>query len=278
VCYIWENVNFTGTMLDFLPYLAAALLYSLVAFIQWHPKKFASRQHERVALAAGLALHGWLLAHEVFVSGGVNLGLVNAISAILWLTVLIYWLASLHYDLHALQAFVLPPAALLVLLQKLLPESHVLPYTGDELFGAHLVIALLAYSLFTFAALHAGLMAMAERSLHNKTPLLRLPDFPPIMPMERLLFQIIGIGFVLLTLTVVSGIFFTEQLFHKPLQFNHKTVFSIAAWLIFGALLVGRRMRGWRGRVAVRWTLSGFGLLLLAYVGSKFVLEVILGR
>ncbi|HQR50762.1 MAG TPA: cytochrome c biogenesis protein CcsA [Methylophilaceae bacterium] len=265
-------------MLDFLPYIAAALLYTLVAFLQWHTKKFASGWYERVAVATGLALHGWLLAHDMFTGNGVNLGLINALSAIFWLTVLIYWLASLKYNLHALQAFVLPPATLFVLLQKLVPESHVLPYTGDALFGAHLVIALLAYSLFTFAALHAGLMAIAERSLHNKTPLFRLPDFPPIMPMERLLFQIIGIGFVLLTLTLVSGIFFTEQLFHQALQFNHKTVFSIAAWLIFGALLVGRRVQGWRGRVAVRWTLGGFVLLLLAYVGSKFVLEVLLGR
>ena len=141
-----------------------------------------------------------------------------------------------------------------------------------------LVIALLAYSLFTFAALHAGLMTMAERSLHHKKPLIRMPDFPPIMPMEHLLFQVIGIGFVLLTLTVVSGIFFTEEIFHQPLKLNHKTVFSIAAWLIFGALLLGRRMQGWRGRIAVRWTLAGFVLLLFAYVGSKFVLEVVLGR
>jgi ABC-type uncharacterized transport system permease subunit len=265
-------------MPDFLPYLAAALLYALVAFIQWHVKKFASRQHERVAVAGGLALHGWLLAHDMFIGSGISLGLINALSAIFWLTVLIYWLASLRHDLHALQAFVLPPAALFVLLQKLVPADHMLPYTGDVLFSAHLVIALLAYSLFTFAALHAGLMAMAERSLHNRKTLIRLPDFPPIMPMERLLFQIIGLGFVLLTLTLVSGIFFTEQLFHQALKLNHKTVFSIVAWLIFGALLLGRRIQGWRGRVAVRWTLSGFGVLLLAYVGSKFVLEVILGR
>jgi ABC-type uncharacterized transport system permease subunit len=265
-------------MPDFLPYLAAALMYALVAFVQWQPKKFASGQYERVAVAAGLALHGWLLAHDMFIGSGINFGLVNALSAIFWLTVLIYWLASLRHDLHALQAFVLPPAALFVMLQNLVPTGHMLPYTGDALFGAHLVIALLAYSLFTFAALHAGLMAMAERSLHNRKTLIRLPDFPPIMAMERLLFQIIGIGFVLLTLTLVSGIFFTEQLFHQALQFNHKTVFSIVSWLIFGGLLLGRRIQGWRGRVAVRWTLSGFGVLLLAYVGSKFVLEIILGR
>ncbi len=266
-------------MPDLLIYLIPALLYAGVAFNQWRQNREERfLQSERLALAAGLVFHGWLLATDLFNSGGVNFGLSNAVSVILWLTVLIYWVASLRHDLHALQAFVLPPAALAVLLQKLVPSEHVLPYTGDALFGAHLVIAILAYSLFTFAALHAGLMTMAERSLHHKTTRTRLPDFPPIMPMERLLFQIITIGFVLLTLTVVSGIFFTEEIFHQALKFNHKTVFSIASWLIFGALLVGRYIRGWRGRVAVRWTLAGFVLLLLAYVGTKFVLEVVLGR
>lgn len=266
-------------MPDFLIYLITILLYTSVAINQWRQKREDRYLlAERVALAAGLVFHGWLLVTDLFNSGGVNFGLSNALSVILWLTVLIYWIASLRHDLHALQAFVLPPAALAVLLQKLVPSEHVLPYTGDVLFGAHLVIALLAYSLFTFAALHAGLMTMAERSLHHKKSLIRLPDFPPIMPMERLLFQVIGIGFVLLTLTLVSGIFFTEELFHQALKFNHKTVFSIAAWLIFGALLLGRRIQGWRGRVAVRWTLLGFVLLLLAYVGSKLVLEVILSR
>lgn len=268
-------------MPDFLFYLAAALLYAGVAFHQWRRTRPAAVMHpqvERAGVAAGLVLHGWLLAGDIFVDGGFNFGLTIALSAIFWLTVLIYWLASLRHDLHALQAFVLPPAALFVLLQNLLPENHVLPYTEDALFGAHLVIALLAYSLFTFAALHAGLMAMAERSLHHRKTLVRLPDFPPIMPMERLLFQIIGIGFVLLTFTVISGIFFSEELFHQPLRLNHKSVFSIAAWLIFGALLWGRRVYGWRGRIAIRWTLSGFAVLLLAYVGSKFVLEILLGR
>jgi ABC-type uncharacterized transport system permease subunit len=180
--------------------------------------------------------------------------------------------------LHTLQAFVLPPAALLVMLQYVVPEGHMLSYAGEPLFKMHLVIAMTAYSLFTFAALHAMLMALAERSLHNRTPLIRMPDFPPIMAMEHLLFQIICAGFVLLTLTLVSGIFFSEQLFHQVLQFNHKTVFSIASWLIFGGLLLGRQLKGWRGKTAIRWTLTGFVLLFLAYVGSKFVLEVLLHR
>ncbi len=261
-----------------LPYLAPLLLYAGVAANQWRRPQQRHAGIERLAVAVGLLLHGWLLVTDTFVADGVNFSLSNAVSAILWLTVLTYWLASLRLDLHALQAFVLPPAALAVLVEALLPAGRLLPYTDNLLYGMHLLIALLGYSLFTFAALHAGLMALAERSLHHKKPLLRLPDFPPIMPMERLLFQIIGAGFMLLTLTVASGILFAEQLFGQPLQINHKSVFSIAAWVIFGVLLWGRRVHGWRGRVAVRWTLTGFAVLLLAYVGSRFVLEIVLGR
>ena len=109
-----------------------------------------------------------------------------------------------------------------------------------------------------------------------------LPPFlrtlPPLLEMEALLFRILLAAFVLLTLTVVSGVFFSEQLFGKPLQFNHKTIFGFASWLIFGGLLAGHYFRGWRGRKAVRWTLAGFVTLILAYIGSKVVLEIILQR
>jgi ABC-type uncharacterized transport system permease subunit len=96
--------------------------------------------------------------------------------------------------------------------------------------------------------------------------------------MEALLFRIIWAGFILLTLTLVSGVMFSEELFGKAAPFNHKTVFGVVSWIIFGALLVGRHVYGWRGRKAVRWTLAGFAALVLAYIGSRFVLEVILGR
>jgi ABC-type uncharacterized transport system permease subunit len=92
------------------------------------------------------------------------------------------------------------------------------------------------------------------------------------------LFRIIAAGFFLLTLTLVSGILFSEELFGKPMQYNHKTVFGILSWIIFAALLAGRALYGWRGRVAMRWTLAGFLSLVLAYIGSKFVLEVLLQR
>jgi len=264
-------------MLDFLPYLLTAAIYTTVAALYWRRTAIAT-PWSQTAVCTALAIHGWLLYRSLFVAGGMNLGLANALSAIFWLTALIYWIANLRHDLHRLQAFVLPPAALFVLLQWALPESHVLTYAGEPLFRLHLAIAFAAYSLFTFAALHALLMAAAERALHRKPSLIRLPDFPPLISMENLLFQIITAGFLLLTLTLASGVLFSEQLFHKAFQFNHKTVFAFISWLIFAALLFGRWKHGWRGRTAIRWTLSGFGVLLLAYVGSKFVLEFILHR
>ena len=268
-------------MIEFVPYIITALIYMLVAADYWRGTKTSAsgkslRWHSAM-IAVGLVLHGWLLYGSLF-SAGLNLGFSNALSAIFWLTVLIYWLTDFKHHLHSLQAFVLPPAAFFVLLQKLLPESHLLPYADQPIFMAHLVIAMLAYSLFTFAALHALLMAAAERNLHQKPALIRLPDFPPLMVMETLLFRVITIGFVLLTCTLISGILFSEQLFHQPMKFNHKNVFTILSWLIFGGLLLGRFIYGWRGRTAIRWTLSGFVLLFLAYVGSKFVLEILLHR
>jgi ABC-type uncharacterized transport system permease subunit len=122
------------------------------------------------------------------------------------------------------------------------------------------------------------MMAVMERRLHRGN----LPQFmkglPPLLSMETLLFRIIAAGVVLLTLTLGSGILFSEELFGKPMQLNHKTVFGILSWIIFVALLAGRGRYGWRGRIAMRWTLAGFLSLVLAYIGSRFVLEVLLQR
>jgi ABC-type uncharacterized transport system permease subunit len=120
------------------------------------------------------------------------------------------------------------------------------------------------------------MMAVMERRLHRGNVPQFMQNLPPLLTMERLLFRIIFAGFVLLTLTLGSGILFSEELFGKPMQFTHKTVFGILSWIIFASMLAGRALYGWRGRVAMRWTLAGFLSLVLAYIGSKFVLEVLL--
>jgi ABC-type uncharacterized transport system permease subunit len=264
--------------LTYLPYVAVIVLYSLVAIRFWgeSPQPLKSRK-PAILIAMGLLMHAQLLYQDIFM-GDLNLNIANTLSLIFWLTVLIYWIADFKQNLQSLQALVLPPAAAMVVLQASFHNNVVVAFANEALFVTHIAIALLAYSLFTFAALHALLMAAAERSLHQKTSLIKLPDFPPIMSMETLLFRIIGLGFILLTLTLISGMLFSEQIFHQALKFNHKNIFTIVSWLIFASLLLGRALYGWRGRTAIRWTLTGFVVLLLAYVGSKFVLEVLLGR
>lgn len=277
-------------MQTLIPYIAVAFIYLSVAADFWRhaystngkagaidrPNSQKLTLHSTM-IALALLLHSWLLFNGLF-GTGFNLGFYNALSAIFWLTVLIYWLSDLKHELYSLQAFVLPPAALFALLPAFTTQNHYLPTSEAPVFLLHIGIAILAYSLFTFAALHAALMAIAERSLHNKPTFIKLPSFPPLMIMETLLFRIITLGFILLTVTLVSGMLFSEQIFGKPMQFTHKIVFSIASWIIYGSLLYGRYKHGWRGLKAIRWTLAGFVLLLLAYVGSKFVLEVLLHR
>ncbi|RLJ67773.1 cytochrome C assembly family protein [Sulfurisoma sediminicola] len=233
---------------------------------------------ERAWLLAALAMHGVTLAQEIFPGNAMRFGFAVALSLILWLALALYWIESFYARMEGLQMLGLPLAAVCVLLPAALPGQHLLANADSPAFRAHFLMAMLAYSLFTLAALHAVLMAVAEKRLHRGrlTPL--FAGLPPLLTMEALLFRLIHVAFVLLTLTLASGILFSETLFGKALPFNHKTVFAILSWVIFAALLAGRHLRGWRGRVALRWTLAGFGALLLAYVGSRFVLEVVLGR
>jgi ABC-type uncharacterized transport system permease subunit len=233
---------------------------------------------ERGWLLAAVVTHGVTVAEELFGGGQMRFGFAVAISLMLWLALTLYWVESFYARMEGLQMIGLPLAAVGVLLPLAFPSQHLLANAASPLFRAHFLIAMLAYSLFTLAALHALLMMAAERSLHRGRLPRIIANLPPLLTMEALLFRLIHIAFVLLTLTLASGIFFSESLFGKALTFNHKTVFAILSWLIFAALLIGRHLRGWRGQLALRWTLAGFTALLLAYVGSRFVLEVMLGR
>ena len=279
--------------MEIVAYLANAILYGAIAIYFWRTRSTTATPDagataaasQRTAAAAEhyavllpLALHGWLLARSIFAGDGLHLGVGNAVSAILWLTVLIYWIGNFFYRLDGLQALVLPLAAAAALLPALMAPARALPNTDLAAFRIHLLIAMLAYSLFTIASLHVLLMALLERRLHDGTVTTVLQKLPPLLTMEALLFRIIWAGFVLLTLTLASGVVFSEELFGKAAPFNHKTVFGVVSWLTFAALLAGRHIYGWRGRMAVRWTLAGFLTLVLAYIGSKFVVEVLLGR
>lgn len=229
----------------------------------------------RIAVLIPLALQSWLLYRDVFTPAGMALGVGSALSAIVWMSVLIYWVGSFVYRTESLHALVIPVAAVAAFMPAVLPAVRPLPNASTGFFQVHLTLSIMAYSLFTIASVHALLMAVVEKRLHSGAlpPLLR--NLPPLLALEKILFRIIGLGFLLLTASLASGMLFSEELFGMPLKFTHKVVFSILSWLVFGGLLVGRLRWGWRGRKALRWTMAGFLMLVLAYIGSKFVFEVL---
>ena len=270
-----------------LLYALTAVLYAGLAFHFWRtrwlkPGVAGMASWERVGILVVCALHAWLLYDALFLTDELRFGFALALSAMLWLTVVIYWVESLVLNLEGLQALVLGVTALCVGLPALFPGLVAPPAARSPEFRMHTVLAVLAYGLFTMAALHALLMTLVERRLHGQPRPGSLSGpigaLPPLLSMEKLLFRLIAVGFLLLTLTLATGVLYSETLFGQAMKFNHKTFFATASWIIFAALLAGRYWYGWRGRLALRWTLAGFLSLLLAYVGSRFVLEVLLHR
>jgi len=224
----------------------------------------------------GMLLHGIALAKQMLTPSGIDLGFFSTLALISLMVVFLYLLALLDKPVDKLGLAVLPLAALALGLRLVFPaEVHILTNLGPAM-QAHILVSLLAFSLLNIAALQALLLTCQDFQLHRKRSGWFLRSLPPLETMEALLFQMIGVGFFLLSLSLVSGFWFIEDLFAQHLA--HKTVLSLLSWLVFGVLLWGRLSFGWRGRTAVRWTLAGFGMLLLAYFGSKLVLEIILRR
>ena len=274
-------------------HFTTALLYALTAIVVWWPAgaiDIASSTASvgtpgngrsaimRAVLVMALATHGVALGYSLFGGDGLNIGFSHAVSLIVWLVMLAYTLIGYDNLMLRIVALYLAPIAMFVaLLPMLLPAYRIVNY-ADWAFRLHFVVAILAYALYTVATLHALLMLFLEKHLHegNLPPLLQ--GLPPLLRLEKLLFQLLSIAFLLLTATLVTGIFFSEVLFGKAFQVTYKTVFAAFSWVIFGGLLFGHWQFGWRGKLAMRWTLIGFVLLLLSYVGSKFVSEILLQR
>ena len=265
---------------------AVAVAYLALAYVTWRTLEAPERPAPwRVALLPVLVVaHAALLGAAIWGGGEFRFGFAQALSATLLLAVLVLWVEGMFVPVRGLDVLVLPVAAVCVMLPLAFHGAPIGAPVDSTALRLHLLVAIAAYSLFTIAALHALLMALLDRRLHSPLqPAAQglgrvFSQLPSLLSLEKLLFQLIGLGFLLLTATLVTGVFFSEQLFGRALRFEHKTVFTIASWLVFACLLGGRVVFGWRGRTALRWTFAGFLMLLLAYVGSRFVLEVILGR
>ena len=237
----------------------------------------ASAKGGPLALGWGAALlHAMILAQTVFQPPGLNLGFFNALSFTGWLIGVVLLAAAMVRPVENLGIVVLPFDALMLVLGLLFPSERIVADAGRWPLELHILIAILAYALLALAAVQAVLLAIQDYRLRHRQPGGFLRGIPPLTAMESLLFQMIGAGFILLSITLVSGLFFLEDLFAQHLV--HKATLSFIAWGVFGVLLWGRWRFGWRGRTAIRWTLSGFVFLALAYFGSKLVLELVLRR
>jgi len=260
-------------------FFAAAVLYAVCTLLP-------SRQGALISAITATAwlVHGVALWLDMFAPGSLRVGFAIMLSAALWISVAAYWVENRNFALDGLRRLVMPFAFGAALLPLLFPGS-LLPLQGQSAALAwHVMVAVLAYSTMTIAAFHAVLMALQESRLHTRMAGGSgwlggaLDQLPALLTMEKLLFRVIWLGFILLSLTVLSGIVFSEELFGRALRFDHKSVFALLSWILFASLLAGRRWRGWRGKTALRFTLAGFATLALAYVGSRFVLEVVLHR
>ncbi|SHF75598.1 ABC-type uncharacterized transport system, permease component [Modicisalibacter ilicicola DSM 19980] len=260
-----------------LPFALLAIVFYLGAG-SWQGLTLLRRVPQRPALVRSFGVlavvcHGVVVAVSLGVTGTLNLGISTSASLISWLIALLLLAFSFTKPVLSAAAGLFPLAALTILLMIGLP-------TTDHQAGAspgimvHILTSILAFSLFAIAAVQAMLLARQNQALRRHHTRGIVQVLPPLATMERLLFELIWAGMLLLTASLVSGVIFLDNMFAQDLV--HKTVLSFAAWIIFALLLAGHHILGWRGAKAVRWTLGGCALLLLAYFGSKFALEVVL--
>jgi len=268
-------------MTDLAAFLALTLylLCSVLLILRIQGKAPCTNCPITLLLAPGFVavfLHAIILYNNLITSAGLQFGLSNAASAIGAVIGLLVLLMSVKRQTIVLAAVVLPIAAASILLELLFPVSRLLPPDSATGLKIHVLVSIIAYSLLGLAALMSLILAMQNHLLHNHHSGGVLRHLPPLQTTEKLMFDAITAGFLGLTLALGSGFVFLDNLFTQHLA--HKTILSIIAWSVFAVLLIGHRVLGWRGRTAIRWTLSGFGFLMLAYFGSKLVLEVILAR
>jgi ABC-type uncharacterized transport system permease subunit len=256
-------------------YLAATWRVALPVWRQG----LAGLEHRNAGLVLGviaIMCHGAYLYLSLFTGSGINLGVFNAASLVAWLVVVLMTIMAFGNSLEHLAGLLLPLAALSLGAELLFTSHRIIPESAPLALQAHVLLSVLAYSLLTIGTILALALAFEHRQLRSRRPLWVMRLLPPMQVLESLLFHILTIGFFFLSLSLLSGLMFLKDIFAQHLL--HKTVLSILAWLVFGVLLLGRWHYGWRGRKAIRWTLWGSGVLLLAYFGTKVVLELILKR
>ncbi|MCY4420847.1 MAG: cytochrome c biogenesis protein CcsA [Gammaproteobacteria bacterium] len=261
---------------------AAIALYALAfVVILWRThnldenRRDSNRSLMLAAWGAACLAHATYLYPHTFTAQGLNLTFYNVVSILFFIVAALILVLATARKGELLGLLVLPLVMVSIALTIYKPEvaASTVNLHGLQL---HIVTSLFAFSVLVISALQSILLFSQDRHLrrHQLSGMTRA--LPPLHDTEKFLFQTIAVGFILLSAALITGFLFLEDMFEQHVA--HKTILSVLAWLIFAMLLLGRWQFGWRGSIAMRWTLGGFGFLLLAYLGSKFVQELILHR
>ncbi|MFU8815711.1 MAG: inner membrane protein YpjD [Pseudomonadales bacterium] len=257
--------------------IAAASLYLLGAALQItalrHQKTLPLRTLVLIT-APAMLLHAVATYLQVLTVDGLYLGFFAAASLITLLMVLFVMLAALRLPAQNLLLLVLPIAAVAVIASLLGDSGFRARETLPATLAVHILFSIFAYSILFMAACQSVLLAYQEHALKARNSIGALRVLPPLETMETLLFSLLWTGIIALTAAIATGFLFLEDLFAQRVV--HHTVLAIASWLLYAGLLAGRHFLGWRSSTATSWTLIAFSLLILAYFGSKFVLEILL--
>jgi ABC-type uncharacterized transport system permease subunit len=256
-----------------------AILAIILYLISWLLLgfKLRSRLKKTKSINKNFYLSPWLVAtilhatvlYYPLLDSGLSISLITAASHIIWLTSLILLITMWTHNIEALGIFILPLTAFTLLLQQTisLDPTHIIQINNG--LGAHIFTSLLAYSMLMLAAIQAALLAEQNNHLHNHKPTGFIRTLPALQDMELLLFRFITLGVALLTIALITGFIYLDNLFGQHIA--HKTFLSIFAWVIFSTLLIGHITLGWRGRTAIRWTLAGFIILMISFFGTKII-------
>ncbi len=253
------------------PSLVALVAYAAAALLRERPGNAL-----RTALLTGWAAHALAIFVDIAGIGSeievARFGFAPALSMTVWFVIGVYVIESRFVPLPGVRRGLAWLGVVVVVLAFLFP-GEIRPTAPSRWAPVHWALGIASYGLFGAAVLHAALLNRAERLMRPGAALAGKPSGMPLLQLERMTFRFVGAGFVVLSAALLLGASFAN-----PWRWDHKTVFSMLGWLVFAGLLAGRRAFGWRGPAATRGVYAGAALLLLAYVGSRFVLEVLLHR
>ena len=256
---------------------ASLILYLIPSFLFIVKTKKITMRFNYFLLSIGLVAHVALIYISLF-NQGINLNFSNSLLIISWITILFFWFMNRQGSYEGLEYLTLLPAIIILIFHPFIDSTN---YVSDYISikaTLHIIIAILGYSLLAFGAIFSIFILLIQNNINSTS---KSTEFfkskVSLLAMEKSLFQIYWVGFISLTIIIITGIFFSDEVLGIPLEISHKIIFSILSWLVYGGLLLGRARAGWRGKKVIVLSLIAFIFLFLSYLGSKFVFEIIIG-